>query len=524
MGLRLRLRLGLSLEEAAERAKTRRILPKTVRGPGAPRLNFGIFGWIRRPDLVRNYLGINAPAWDTSQALKFANNELFTLGTELTEAEVVFLDQGQSRLADMIENGGGSRTITAETIRNDPAAFGVRCARTLDQAKRDASRALAVLDAGTFRTSGDQASLWKTLDLAEQVQRSIGDLGTSDLGKTFTERNADKTIADIIEELKKIQTTTSPHQRTIDTDAAPPSRLNNYPNPGMDERRARYEEAMKDEARKTSEGKPKNTSEGMPKDTNEGKPKDSNEGKPKGRSGTSSATSGPGEDQKFIATQMLRLSLANDTATPESVEKELAKGANPKWVDDTGDNLLVKAVNVKENFKISDIVIDPSNKPRTEGSILNVTSAADWMPPKDPENIARICAILIKAGADVNEVPRFGSPPLVMSMVYCQTPSAKVMLAAGADPNLATDTSGDKPFSALACAVCNQCPEGILLLLDAGAKVDPEEVIYREFKKVDKLMEVARNKSPKLAGTPALAALEKAASDQGKASSKPTDS
>ena len=62
------------------------------------------------------------------------------------------------------------------------------------------------------------------------------------------------------------------------------------------------------------------------------------------------------------------------------------------------------------------------------------------------------------------------------------------------------------------------------LLLDAGAKVDPEEVIYREFKKVGKLMEVARNKSPKLAGTPALAALEKAASDQGKASSKPTDS
>ena len=476
----------------------------------------GIFGWIRRPDLFRNYLGINAPAWNTSQALKFANNELFTLGTELTEAEVVFLDQGQSRLADMIENGGGSRTITAETIRNDPAAFGVRCAKTLDQAKRDASRAMAVLDAGTFRTSGDQASLWKTLDLAEQVQRSIGALGTSDLGKTFTEQNADKTIADVIEVLRKIQTTTSPQRRTIDTDAAPPGRLNNYPNPGMDERRARHEKAMKDEARQASEGKIK--------DTNEGKPKNTNESKPTEKSGTSSTTSGPSEDQKYIATQMLRLSLVNDTATPESVEKELAKGANPKWVDDTGDNLLIKAVNVKEKFKISDIDIDPSNNIRTEGSILDVTGDADWMPPKDPENIARICEILIKAGAEVNQVPRFGSPPLVMSMVYCQTPSAKVMLAAGADPNLATDTSGDKPFSPLGCAVCNQCPEGILLLLDAGAKVDPEEVIYREFKKVGKLMEVARNKSPKLAGTPALAALEKAASDQGKASSKPTDS
>ena len=185
-------------------------------------LGVGIFGWIRRPDLVRNYLGINAPAWNTTQALKFANNELFTLGTKLTEAEVVFLDQGQNSLVAMIENGGGSRTITAETVRNDPAAFGARCVKNLDQVKRDTSRALTLLDAKTFRTSGDQGSLWKTLDLAEQVQRSIGVLGTSDLGKTFTEQKADKTITDIIEELKKIQMTTSPHQRTIDTDAAPP--------------------------------------------------------------------------------------------------------------------------------------------------------------------------------------------------------------------------------------------------------------------------------------------------------------
>lgn len=243
-----------------------------------------------------------------------------------------------------------------------------------------------------------------------------------------------------------------------------------------------------------------------------------------GKQETAGSSSGPDADQKIIATQMLRLSLANDTATPESVEKELAKGANPKWVDDTGDNLLVKAVNIKQNFKISDIDIDPSNKPKMELSILNVTSDADWVPPKDPENIAKICEILIKAGAEVNEVPKLGSPPLVMSMRYCQIPSAKVMLAAGADPNLAENPPGGTPFTPLGSAVCHQCPEGILMLLDAGAKVDPDEVLYREFKKAGTLMEVARNKSPKLAGTPALAALEKAANDQSKASSKSTDS
>ena len=51
-------------------------------------IGVGIFGWNRRPDLVRNYLGVNAPARDTGQALQFANATLFGLATELTEAEV----------------------------------------------------------------------------------------------------------------------------------------------------------------------------------------------------------------------------------------------------------------------------------------------------------------------------------------------------------------------------------------------------------------------------------------------------
>ena len=178
-------------------------------------IGVGIFGWNRRPDLVRNYLGMNAPARDTSQALQFANNELFTLATELTEAEVVFLDQGTGRLAAMIENGGGRRTITGEAIRKDPAAFGTRCVKTLDQVKIDTDRAASLLDTKTFRTSGDQSSLWKTLDLAEQVQRSITALDKSDLSKTFSTLKADQSIANIIDELRKIQSTTSPHQRSI---------------------------------------------------------------------------------------------------------------------------------------------------------------------------------------------------------------------------------------------------------------------------------------------------------------------
>ena len=184
-------------------------------------IGVGIFGWLRRPDLVRNYLGVNAPAWNTTQALQFANAELFSLATELTEAEVVFLDQGRERLMAMIETGGGDQTVSAETIRNDPNAFGERCIRKLEQVQKDANRAKAVLDAKTFRTSGDQSSLWKTLDLAKQVQRAIGVLGKSDLGETFKKLDADKAIGDIVGDLTEIQWATSPNQRTVDPNAAP---------------------------------------------------------------------------------------------------------------------------------------------------------------------------------------------------------------------------------------------------------------------------------------------------------------
>ena len=51
---------------------------------------------------------------------------------------------------------------------------------------------------------------------------------------------------------------------------------------------------------------------------------------------------GSTDQEKEIATQRLQLSLGNDTATPESVKKELTRGADPRWVGDLGDNRLWK--------------------------------------------------------------------------------------------------------------------------------------------------------------------------------------
>ena len=236
----------------------------------------------------------------------------------------------------------------------------------------------------------------------------------------------------------------------------------------------------------------------------------------------SKSTPTTGADEKEKATMRLQLSLGNDTATPDSVKKELALGADPRWVsDDFDDNLLVKAVNIKTNYKISDIDIDPTNEAKMKLSILDARSSATWMPPKDPENIARICEILIKAGADVNHAGKLGRTPLVACMRYCQTPTIKVLLAAGADPN-SYEVPDSTPTSPLAMAVSHQCPEAIILLLKAGAKIDRNQIIYRDMKKLGPMMEVARNDSPKLEGTPALAALEKAAADAKASGSKST--
>lgn len=223
---------------------------------------------------------------------------------------------------------------------------------------------------------------------------------------------------------------------------------------------------------------------------------------------------GSSSEGSYVSNLKLRLSLQNNSATPESVRKDLDDGADPKLVYE-GANLLIMAVNIKQDFNINDIDIDPENREKTFISIGNVQGDAIFVRPKNPENIAKVCEVLIKAGADVKFVENTGGTPLAYAMRYCQTPAAKVFLAAGADPNLAPTPPGENEgISPLGSAVGYECPEAIMLLLNAGATVNPNEPIYRDFKKVGPLLEVA-NTSPKLAGTPALAALQKAAASNG---------
>ena len=231
---------------------------------------------------------------------------------------------------------------------------------------------------------------------------------------------------------------------------------------------------------------------------------------------TSASSTHDGPASKFVANTILRLSLQNDTATPESVRKNIADGADPKAIYE-GSNLLITAVNIKQNFKISDIDIDPNDKSKTWMSILDVTSDGVFEKPKDPENIAKVCEVLIKGGADVNYVGMLGGTPLEFALRFCQAPSVKVLLDAGADPNLAPPlpNSDEKHGSSpMLHAVDKGCADSILLLLQAGATFDPNEIVHRNGKKAGTLLETAKA-SPELKGTPALAALLKAAASGG---------
>ncbi|MBC01879.1 MAG: hypothetical protein CMJ34_01060 [Phycisphaerae bacterium] len=173
----------------------------------------GVFGWLRRPDLVREHLGIDAPAADTTQALQFARGGILRLVIELAEAEVVYLDRGGERLEAMIENEGFEDTITGEEILDDPDEFAARCMDTLKQADVDARRAFAIIEPERFRTDGDPNVLWTTLDLALQAERSIIDLGRSGMGDSLRKVGANDGIAAVIGNLKKIQLYAPPRAR-----------------------------------------------------------------------------------------------------------------------------------------------------------------------------------------------------------------------------------------------------------------------------------------------------------------------
>lgn len=181
-------------------------------------IGVGIFGWVRRPDLVRTHLGVNAPAWSTTQALEFTNAELFEASVilETTQHEQVRTLVGEEVPKAMSEQTGlpgAPRSGEGDAVF--PAAFTL-----LRQAERDAKRAIQLLPPDGFRSTADQTLLWKTIDLANEIIRSIHAASNKDreLSEIVQHADALRIVDSILAQLKSVQEITSPERRKIDED------------------------------------------------------------------------------------------------------------------------------------------------------------------------------------------------------------------------------------------------------------------------------------------------------------------
>lgn len=181
-------------------------------------IGVGIFGWVRRPDLVRTHLGVNAPAWNTTQALVFTNAELFKASAILKAAQeeqvrTIVRNEVSKAMSEQIGSPGASRTDKGTVV--SPATFTL-----LRQAERDAKRALQLLPPDGFRSTADQTLLWKTIDLANEIIRSILEAKDRELSEIVQHADALRIVESILAQLKNAQEITSPERRETGKDTA----------------------------------------------------------------------------------------------------------------------------------------------------------------------------------------------------------------------------------------------------------------------------------------------------------------
>ena len=188
-------------------------------------IGVGVFGYVRRPDLAREYLNLEAPAWDTRQALTFANEELFKVASALAIAEVSLLDTDRDTAMAMAETGGFVEGLTQQELLDDPAKAAAVLAGQIGQIERDATRAADKLSPDNFKSAGDQSLTWKTLSLAEQVGRSLETLASTPLGEALDESGAPKSVANTITALESIQSSTSPARKNSTAEPRNPNSM-----------------------------------------------------------------------------------------------------------------------------------------------------------------------------------------------------------------------------------------------------------------------------------------------------------
>ena len=188
-------------------------------------LGVGVFGFIRRPDLVRQHLKIDAPAWDSRQALTFANEDLFKVASALAVVEVAVLDTNEDTLVAMGESGGFVEGLTQQELLEDPTKAAEYLGRQIDRIAKDARRAADKLSPSKFNSAEEQGLVWKTLSLAQQVQDALKTIASTPLGQALEKQNAIKNAAATVATLEAIQKATAPARKKSPTGGVNPDAM-----------------------------------------------------------------------------------------------------------------------------------------------------------------------------------------------------------------------------------------------------------------------------------------------------------
>ena len=384
-----------------------------------------VFGYLYRPDIVRNYLGVKATARDAGQAMLFANDELFAAATKLADAEAAYgIDGGQLAVA-MNAQGTTSKDGVALDSISETVATGDEIIALIDQALKDVERAKSFVTSPDSLSPDGKSLMFKNRDMCKQALGSYAALLDTMLGARISE-------AGMFPTLKKIQSTLDEIKNVGDNGI----RVRDYDQVSKPPSSAAFLELCG-----ASDTTPAQILAALDRRAN------------------INATNDDG------LTPLNAASRSNEN--PEVVAALIARGANPNAKNSGGLTPLHYAAESNDNPAIITLLI----KAGADVNAKNKDGRTPLWAAIINDN-AKVLEFLITAGADVNPNAAASWTPLHRAASNNRKPIySRILINAGADVN-AKNEGGVTPLHA---AVASRYPEVITLLIEAGAAVNAKD-------------------------------------------------
>ena len=180
-----------------------------------------VYGWVMRPDLVRQYIGFNASARNPEQAMLFVNEELYEVQSQLNVILNTLADSSDSEKGVTVAVDGKNVRLIVEELEANPDQLVDSLKDQMERIRKDNSQALEMLASRELGSNG-QNILWKNIDFAMEIIRKLQELQDNDFGKALQNAGVPGIANENLGILREIQALTSPRQRRLNTPAFDP--------------------------------------------------------------------------------------------------------------------------------------------------------------------------------------------------------------------------------------------------------------------------------------------------------------